>query len=150
MLFRSIHRHSPRRDAPFVPVCLPALSPSLVEAELFGHARGAFTGAQASRPGLFELAHEGTLFLDEIGDIPESLQIKLLRVLEQREFFPVGSTELRRVDVRVLAATNRPLEESVANGRFRRDLFFRLNAVPIAVPPLRDRDGDIQIGRAHV
>jgi two-component system nitrogen regulation response regulator GlnG len=149
LVARAIHRHSPRRDAPFVPVCLPALSPSLVEAELFGHARGAFTGAQASRPGLFELAHEGTLLLDEIGDIPESLQIKLLRVLEQREFFPVGSTELRRVDVRVLAATNRPLEESVANGRFRRDLFFRLNAVPIAVPPLRDRDGDIRLLAEH-
>lgn len=149
LVARAIHRHSPRRDAPFVPVCLPALNPSLVEAELFGHARGAFTGAQSSRPGLFELAHGGTLFLDEIGDIPESLQLKLLRVLEQREFFPVGSTELRRVDVRVLAATNRPLEESLTQGQFRQDLFFRLNAVAIAVPPLRTREEDIALLATH-
>ena len=149
LVARAIHRHSPRRDAPFVPVCLPALNPSLVEAELFGHARGAFTGAQSSRPGLFELAHGGTLFLDEIGDIPESLQLKLLRVLEQREFFPVGSTELRRVDVRVLAATNRPLEESLTQGQFRQDLYFRLNAVAIDVPPLRARAEDIALLAAH-
>ena len=149
LVARAIHRHSPRRDAPFVPVCLPALNPSLVEAELFGHARGAFTGAQSSRPGLFELAQGGTLFLDEIGDIPESLQLKLLRVLEQREFFPVGSTDLRRVDVRVLAATNRPLEESLTQGQFRQDLYFRLNAVRIAVPSLRAREEDIAPLAAH-
>jgi two-component system nitrogen regulation response regulator GlnG len=149
LVARAIHRHSPRRDAPFVPVCLPALNPSLVEAELFGHARGAFTGAQSSRPGLFELAHGGTLFLDEIGDIPESLQLKLLRVLEQREFYPVGSTELRRVDVRVLAATNRPLASCLNMGQFRQDLYFRLNAVSIAVPPLRSRGDDIVLLAGH-
>ena len=149
LVARAIHRHSPRSSHPFVAVCLPALNPGLVEAELFGHARGAFTGAQANRPGLFELADGGTLFLDEIGDIDETLQLKLLRVLEQREFFPVGSSELRRVDVRVIAATNRPLRDSLSRGTFRQDLFFRLSAVPIEIPPLRERPEDISLLATH-
>lgn len=149
LVARAIHHHSLRSTRPFVAVCLPALNPGLVEAELFGHARGAFTGAQTNRPGLFELADGGTLFLDEIGDIDEALQLKLLRVLEQREFFPVGSTELRRIDVRVIAATNRPLQESLSRGTFRQDLFFRLSAVPIEVPSLRERADDIPLLAGH-
>jgi two-component system nitrogen regulation response regulator GlnG len=126
-----------------VPVCLPALSPSLVEAELFGHVRGAFTGASNDRKGIFELAQGGTVLLDEIGDAPPSLQVKLLRAIENREVAPVGDARARPIDIRVLAATNRPLPELVASGAFREDLYFRLAAFPIRVPSLRERPEDI-------
>jgi DNA-binding NtrC family response regulator len=140
---RALHRYGARRDGPFVPVCLPALSPGLVEAELFGHARGAFTGASQDRKGILELAEGGTVLLDEIGDAPLSLQVKLLRAIENREIAPVGDARTRPVDIRVLAATNRGLPEMVAVGTFREDLYFRLAAFPIHVPALRDRPEDI-------
>jgi two-component system nitrogen regulation response regulator GlnG len=140
---RALHRYGARRDGPFVPVCLPALSPSLVEAELFGHVKGAFTGASQDRQGILELARGGTILLDEIGDAPLSLQVKLLRAIENREIAPVGDPRTRPIDIRVLAATNRPLTEMVANGTFREDLYFRLAAFPIHVPALRDRPDDI-------
>ncbi len=143
LVARAIHRHSARRDRPFVPVCLPALSPTIVESELFGHKRGAFTGAEEERVGLLELASGGTVFLDEIGDVAPQVQAKLLRAIEHREILPVGSAELRQVDFRIIAATNTPLAQRVASGRFREDLYFRLSAFVIAVPPLRDRVEDI-------
>jgi DNA-binding NtrC family response regulator len=146
---RALHRYGARRDGPFVPVCLPALSPSLVEAELFGHARGAFTGASQDRKGILELAQGGTVLLDEIGDAPLSLQVKLLRAIENREIAPVGDPRTRPVDIRVLAATNRPLPEMVAAGTFREDLYFRLAAFPIHVPSLRDRLDDIPALAIH-
>jgi DNA-binding NtrC family response regulator len=143
LVARALHRYGARRDGPFVPACLPALSPSLVEAELFGHLRGAFTGATQDRKGVFELAHGGTVLLDEIGDVPATLQVKLLRAIENREIAPVGDARTRPVDIRVLAATNRPLLEMVASGTFREDLYFRLAAFPIRVPALRERLPDI-------
>ena len=143
LVARAIHRHSPRRAGPFVPVNLAALSPTLVERELFGHLKGSFTGANQDRPGLLELAFGGTLLLDELGDIPPDLQVKLLRVIEHRAFTPVGDTRPRPTDIRVLAATNRPLGELMAAGRFREDLYFRLSVFPIHLPPLRDRLDDI-------
>ena len=149
LVARALHRYGSRRDGPFVPVCLPALSPSLVEAELFGHARGAFTGAGQDRKGLLELAHGGTVLLDEIGDAPASLQVKLLRAIENREITPVGDPRARPVNIRVLAATNRPLPEMVASGTFREDLYFRLAAFPIRVPSLRERPEDIPALAAH-
>ena len=138
-----IHAGSPRKDAPFVRVNCAALSESLLCSELFGHERGAFTGATARRIGRFELADGGTLFLDEIGEISNDVQAKLLRVLESGEFERVGGSTTLRVDVRVVAATNRPLEAAIAAGYFRRDLFHRLNVLPITLPPLRERRGDI-------
>ena len=150
LVARALHRYGTRRDGPFVPVCLPALSPGLVEAELFGHVKGAFTGATQDRKGIFELAQGGTVLLDEIGDAPASLQVKLLRALENREIAPVGDVRARPVDIRVLAATNRPLAEMVASGAFREDLYFRLAAFPIRVPPLRDRLADIPALTAHL
>jgi len=149
LVARALHRHGPRRDGPFVPVCLPALSPGLVESELFGHARGAFTGAAQDRKGILELAQGGTVLLDEVGDAPLSLQVKLLRAIEHREVAPVGDARTRPVDIRVLAATNRPLPELVAAGTFREDLYFRLAAFPIRVPPLRERPEDIPALAAH-
>jgi two-component system nitrogen regulation response regulator GlnG len=149
LVARAIHRHSPRRAGPFVPVSLAALSPTLVERELFGHLKGSFTGANQDRPGLLELAAGGTLLLDELGDIPPDLQVKLLRVIEHRAFTPVGDTRPRPTDIRVLAATNRPLGELMAAGRFREDLFFRLSVFPIHLPPLRDRRDDIPALAAH-
>ncbi len=149
LVARAIHRHGPRRAGPFVPVCLAALSPSLVERELFGHLKGSFTGANQDRPGLLELAAGGTLLLDELGDIPPDLQVKLLRVIEHRAFTPVGDTRPRPADIRVLAATNRPLGELMAAGRFREDLFFRLSVFPIHLPPLRDRRDDIPALAEH-
>jgi DNA-binding NtrC family response regulator len=143
LVARAIHRHSPRRPGPFVPVNLAALSPTLVERELFGHLKGSFTGANQDRPGLLELASGGTLLLDELGDIPPDLQVKLLRVIEHRAFTPVGDSRPRPTDIRVLAATNRPLGELLAAGRFREDLYFRLSVFPIHLPPLRDRLDDI-------
>jgi DNA-binding NtrC family response regulator len=149
LVARAIHRHSLRRGGPFVPVNLAALNPTLVERELFGHLKGAFTGAHQDRPGLIELSSGGTLLLDELGDIPPDVQVKLLRVIEHREFAPVGDARPRPADIRVVAATNRPLGELMAAGRFREDLFFRLSVFPIHLPPLRDRLEDIPALAEH-
>jgi transcriptional regulator with GAF, ATPase, and Fis domain len=140
---RTLHEQSPRRTRPLVKVNCAALTPSLVESELFGHEKGAFTGALQRRVGRFELAHGGTLFLDEVGELPPDVQAKLLRVLQEHEMERVGGTHTIRVDVRVVAATNRDLEAEVRANRFRADLFFRLNVFPITIPPLRERRADI-------
>ncbi len=140
---RALHLAGPRRRAPLVAVNCSALPENLLESELFGHVRGAFTGAHQSRTGRFEQAHGGTLFLDEIGEMPLDLQAKLLRVLQEREFQRLGSSETVRVDIRVVAATNCNLAERIEDGRFREDLFYRLNVVPIHMPPLRVRSEDI-------
>ena len=142
LVAHSIHRHSARSAGPFVPVCLAALNPTVIESELFGHVRGAFTGAAEDRPGLFESAEGGTIFLDEIGDTPLPLQVKLLRILESRQFSPVGSGTLRSTNVRVLAATNQDLPAQIRRGEFREDLYHRLRVFPIDVPPLRERPED--------
>ncbi|CAN5210955.1 hypothetical protein BH20GEM2_BH20GEM2_11700 [soil metagenome] len=143
LVARGIHALSSRRHRPFIAVNVAALPENLLESELFGHEKGAFTGAASLRKGFFELAHGGTLFLDEIGEMPPATQTKLLRVLEEREFRRVGGEEPIRVDVRVLAATNRELRRAVDAGEFRRDLYYRLNVLSIRLPPLRDRRGDI-------
>ncbi len=150
VLARAIHDLSPRRGAPFIKVNSAALPESLLESELFGHEKGAFTGATALRKGRFELADGGTLFLDEIGDISPAFQAKLLRVLQEREFERVGGTTTLRADVRIIAATNCNLEAAVAAGRFRSDLYFRLNTVPIRLPALRDRREDIPLFATRV
>jgi transcriptional regulator with GAF, ATPase, and Fis domain len=142
---RSLHALSPRADAPFVAINCAAIPETLLETELFGHEKGAFTGAVARKPGKFEMAHRGTLFLDEIGDLPLALQAKILRALEEKRFERVGGTASVLVDVRLVAATNRGLRAAVAARRFREDLFFRLSVFPITVPPLRDRQGDIPV-----
>ena len=142
---RAIHDFSSRRSQPFVRAECALIPAGLLESELFGHERGAFTGAVARNVGRIELANKGTLFLDEVGDIPLELQSKLLRVLQEREFERLGSSRTIRVDFRVVAATNRDLAEMVANGQFRRDLYYRLSVFPIEVPPLRDRAEDIPI-----
>src|SRR5689334_98089 len=144
-----IHRLSARRNGPFVKFNCTAIPAGLLDSELFGHERGAFTGAIARRIGRFELAHEGTLVLDEIGDMPPELQPKLLRVLEEQEFERIGGTQTIRSDARVIAATNRPLEELVERGEFRADLFYRLNVFPIDLPPLRERAEDIPLLVRH-
>jgi two-component system nitrogen regulation response regulator GlnG len=143
LVARAIHRHSPRKTGPFLPVTLAALSPNLVERELFGHVKGSFTGASQDRSGLLELAGTGTVLLDEIGDVPPNLQVKLLRAIEQREVTPVGDARPRPINVRFIAATNRPLPALMAAGEFREDLFFRLSVFRIHLPPLRDRREDI-------
>lgn len=149
LIAKAIHYQSPRKDKPFVSVNCGALPETLLESELFGHERGAFTGAIQQRKGRFELAHEGTLFLDEISEMPLHLQVKLLRVLQEMEFERVGGTQTIRVDVRIIAATNRDLKKEVELGRFRSDLFYRLNVVNIHLPPLRERVEDIPLLIAH-
>ncbi|MBX7115791.1 MAG: sigma-54 dependent transcriptional regulator [Myxococcaceae bacterium] len=143
LVAQALHEESPRKDKPFVKVNCAALSESLLESELFGHEKGSFTGAAGRKEGRFELADGGTLFLDEIGEISASLQIKLLRVLQQREFERVGGTQTLKVDVRLVAATNRDLAAEVKAGKFREDLYYRLNVVAVTLPPLRQRKGDI-------
>jgi two-component system response regulator HydG len=150
LLARTLHRVGPRADQPFVAFDCSALAPSLLEAELFGHEKGAFTGAGKARRGLFREAHGGTIFLDEIGDIAPQIQNKLLRVLQEREIKPVGGDRFVTVDVRVVAATNKDLKQLVARGEFREDLYWRLAVVPIQVPPLRERKEDIPLLAAHI
>jgi formate hydrogenlyase transcriptional activator len=149
LVARAIHDVSPRTNRPFVKLNCAAIPSGLLESELFGHEKGAFTGAVARRIGRFELAHRGTLFLDEVGDIPLELQPKLLRVLQEKEFERLGSTRTERVDVRVVGATNRNLPQLVADQQFREDLYFRLNVFPIQIPPLRERVEDIPLLVRH-
>lgn len=149
LLVRAIHANSKRADKPFVPINCGAIPKELLESELFGHEKGAFTHAIRSRPGRFELADGGTIFLDEIGEMDLSLQVKILRVLQEKEIERVGGTGTKKVDVRVIAATNRDLEEEVAKGRFREDLYYRLNVIPLHLPPLRERGGDVLLLANH-
>ena len=143
VLAKSIHYVSIRKDKPFVAVNIPALPETLLESELFGHEKGAFTGAEKSKKGRFELAHEGTIFLDEIGDIPINLQVKLLRVLQEHQIEKLGSMDTVNIDVRIIAATHQNLEQKIKDGSFREDLFYRLNIVSLNIPPLRERKEDI-------
>ncbi len=143
LIARAIHFHSPRRDKPFVKINCTALPENLMESELFGYEKGAFTGAVASKLGKFEQADTGTVFLDEIGDVPPAIQVKLLRILQEREFERLGSNKTRHIDVRVLAATNVDLRQALENGTFREDLYYRLNVLPIEIPSLRQRKEDI-------
>ena len=145
LVARAIHSASKRLDKPLIKVNCAALPQGLVESELFGHEKGAFSGAIHRRIGRFELAQGGTIFLDEIGEVPMAVQVKLLRVLQEREFERVGGSEPIKVDVRIIAATNRDLPKSIGDGQFRGDLFYRLNVFPIRLPPLRDRDGDVRL-----
>jgi len=149
MIARAIHQHSPRKDHPFVKINCTALPENLMESELFGYEKGAFTGANVTKPGKFEQADTGTVFLDEIGDVPASVQVKLLRILQEREFERLGSNKTRHIDVRVLAATNVDLRAALEQGTFREDLYYRLNVMPISIPPLRERREDIPFLAEH-
>jgi DNA-binding NtrC family response regulator len=149
LIARAIHFHSPRRDRPLVKINCTAIPENLMESELFGYEKGAFTGAQTSKPGKFEQADTGTVFLDEIGDVPAAIQVKLLRILQEREFERLGSNVTRHIDVRVVAATNQDLRAALEQGTFREDLYYRLNVVPINIPPLRERKQDIPFLANH-
>ncbi|MBG0776021.1 MAG: sigma-54-dependent Fis family transcriptional regulator [Desulfovibrionaceae bacterium] len=143
LLVRALHANSQRKDKPFVPINCGAIPRELLESELFGHEKGAFTHAIRTRPGRFELADGGTIFLDEIGEMDLTLQVKILRVLQEKEIERVGGTSIKKVNVRIVAATNRDLEGEVKAGRFREDLYYRLNVIPLELPPLRERGGDV-------
>ncbi len=145
LLVRALHDNSLRCDKPFVPINCGAIPKDLLESELFGHEKGAFTHAIKTRPGRFEMADSGTIFLDEIGEMDPTLQVKILRVLQEKEIERVGGNGVKKVDVRIVAATNRDLESEVAAGRFREDLYYRLNVIPLHLPPLRERGGDIML-----
>jgi two-component system nitrogen regulation response regulator GlnG len=149
LVARALHRHSLRRERPFLPVHVAALNPNLIESELFGHVKGAFTGANQARPGLLSLVPGGTIFLDELGDIPLPVQAKLLRVLEHQEVLPVGATAPEKIDVRLLAATNADLLKAIQNGHFRHDLYYRLNVFEIKLPALKERLDDIRLLAEH-
>jgi DNA-binding NtrC family response regulator len=149
LIARAIHHHSPRRERPFVKINCTALPENLMESELFGFEKGAFTGAVTAKPGKFEQADTGTVFLDEIGDVPGTIQVKLLRVLQERELERLGSNKTRQIDVRILAATNRDLRAALEEGTFREDLYYRLNVLPINIPPLRERRVDIPFLAEH-
>jgi transcriptional regulator with PAS, ATPase and Fis domain len=150
MVARAIHYSGPFRDKPFIPVDCGSLVPTLIESELFGYVKGAFTGAMQSKEGLLAIADGGTVFLDEVGELPVDLQAKMLRALQEKEIRPVGSTKHVPINVRILAATNRDLEHAVAQGSFRRDLYFRLNVLSLRIPPLRERRQDIPLLAANV
>lgn len=145
LLAKAIHNQSDRKKEPFVAVNCGALPENLLESELFGYKKGAFTDAKTDKPGRFDRAKKGTIFLDEIGDLPKSVQVKLLRVLQEKVFEPLGATEVVKLEARIIAATNRNLEQMVASGEFRQDLYYRINVVPITLPPLRDRQNDISL-----
>src|SRR6266576_283491 len=149
MVARSIHYSGPFRDKPFIPVDCGSLVPTLIESELFGYVKGAFTGANQSKDGLMAMAEGGTIFLDEVGELPVDLQAKMLRAIQEKEIRPVGSTRRVPINVRILAATNRDLEQGVMQGSFRRDLYFRLNVLSLRIPALRERRQDIPILAAH-
>src|SRR5271165_4530677 len=149
LIARAIHFHSPRRDRPLVKINCSAIPENLMESELFGYEKGAFTGAQTNKPGKFEQADTGTVFLDEIGDVPPAIQVKLLRVLQEREFERLGSNVTRHIDVRLIAATNQDLRAALEQGTFREDLYYRLNVVPLNIPPLRERKQDIPFLANH-
>jgi two-component system response regulator PilR (NtrC family) len=149
LVARAIHRNSPRNQGPFITINCGGVPEQLLESELFGYTKGSFTGAVTDKIGLFEAAHGGTIFLDEIGDLPLSLQVKLLRIVQEKSFKPVGGTQEVSVDVRIISATNINLEENVINGEFREDLFYRLNVIQIRIPPLRERKMDIPILAQH-
>jgi two-component system response regulator PilR (NtrC family) len=145
LVAKAIHRQSPRKDKPFIPINCAGIPENLIESELFGYKKGAFTGAMTDKEGLFDAADGGTVFFDEIGELPPAIQVKLLRVIQERTYTAVGGTEEKSVDVRFISATNKDLESAVINETFREDLFFRLNVIQISMPPLRERDSDLPI-----